>query len=84
MEQIPINPFDLLKDDGKIMTPLQNLISHFTFNAGNYSSREEILVKLKSLLEKEKQMVIDACNAGLSGIPRSADQYYNQTYKTQP
>jgi hypothetical protein len=30
-----------------------------------------------------KKEMIDACNAGLSGIPRSAKQYYNETYGGQ-
>ena len=31
-------------------------------------------------LEKEKEQIINACNAGLSGIPRSSEKYYNETY----
>lgn len=34
----------------------------------------------KSFLEKEKQQIIDSCNAGLSGIPRRAEQYYQETF----
>ena len=30
--------------------------------------------------QMEKQQIIDACNAGLSGVPRSAEQYYNETF----
>jgi hypothetical protein len=30
--------------------------------------------------QMEKQQIIDACNAGLSGIPRNAEQYYNETF----
>jgi hypothetical protein len=29
----------------------------------------------------EEEQIIDACNAGLSGIPNSAKEYYNKTYK---
>ena len=28
----------------------------------------------------QKQQIMDACNAGLSGIPRSSEKYYNETY----
>ena len=31
-------------------------------------------------LEKEKEQIMNACNAGLSGIPRSSEKYYNETY----
>jgi hypothetical protein len=31
--------------------------------------------------EMEKQQIIDACNSGLSGIPRSSKQYYDETFK---
>lgn len=30
-----------------------------------------------------KQQIIDANNAGLSGIPKSANQYFNKTFKTE-
>jgi hypothetical protein len=28
----------------------------------------------------EKEQIMYACNAGLSGIPRSSEQYYQETY----
>jgi hypothetical protein len=28
----------------------------------------------------QKQQIMDACNAGLSGIPRSSEKYYLETY----
>jgi len=28
----------------------------------------------------QKQQIMDACNAGLSGIPRSSEKYYNETH----
>lgn len=31
-------------------------------------------------IEMEKQQIIEACNAGLSGVPRSAERYYNETF----
>ena len=31
-------------------------------------------------MQMEKELIEDACNAGLSGIPRSAKQYYNETF----
>jgi len=40
----------------------------------------EIWNKINQLLEKEKQQIVDACNAGLSGIPRSSEKYYQETY----
>jgi len=33
--------------------------------------------------QMEKEQIEDACNSGLSGIPRSAKQYYNETYGDQ-
>jgi hypothetical protein len=30
--------------------------------------------------QMEKEQIEESCNAGLSGIPRSAKQYYNDTY----
>jgi hypothetical protein len=38
---------------------------------------DELINKAKEI---EKQQIIDACNAGLSGIPRNAEQYYNETF----
>jgi len=47
-----------------------------------YDAYFNCLVWAESLRDgKEKQQIIDACNAGLSGVPRSAEQYYTQTYK---
>lgn len=64
-------------------TAIQDIIDHFTFNTGNYSSREEILAKCKSLLKKEKQQIIDAYTAGCDQpmfyiVP---EEYYNETFK---
>jgi len=36
---------------------------------------------IEQAIEMEKQQIIDSCNAGLSGIPRSSKQYYNETFK---
>ena len=33
--------------------------------------------------EMEKEQIVKSCNAGLSGIPRSAEKYYNETYGGQ-
>ena len=42
--------------------------------------RMELESDMAMWLEKEKQQIMDACNAGLSGIPRSSEKYYNETY----
>lgn len=37
----------------------------------------------ENLLEQERKVIIDACNAGLSGIPRSAKKYFTDTFTNQ-
>jgi hypothetical protein len=44
---------------------------------------KEDIKLFKQAKEIEKQQIIDACNAGLSGIPRSSKQYYNETFKNK-
>lgn len=71
-------------------TAIQELIEHFTFFAGNYSSRKEILAKITQLLETEKQQIIDAREDGLytqsngtiSDLNKSSEDYYNETFIT--
>jgi len=36
---------------------------------------------LTMLLDKERTQIINACNAGLSGIPRLAATYYLETFE---
>jgi hypothetical protein len=50
-------------------------LKNFSFSNLTYN---EIIQQAKEI---EKQQIIDACNAGLSGIPRSSKQYYNETFK---
>jgi hypothetical protein len=68
-------------------TAMQELIEHFTFHAGNYSCREEILAKANQLLVKEKQQIKDAYTFGEGNAYESeeksnnwAEQYYNETF----
>ena len=43
----------------------------------NYSFDKEIIEQAE---EKHMKEIIKSCNAGLSGVPRSAKQYYEQEY----
>lgn len=66
-------------------TAMQELIEFFTFYSGNYTSREEILVKTNDLIEKEKQQIKQAFNFANQdknpSNPDWAEDYYNETFK---
>jgi len=40
----------------------------------------DLLELFQQAKEMEKEQIMNACNAGLSGIPRSSEKYYNETY----
>jgi hypothetical protein len=52
-----------------------NEISWFKY----FQRKAEIENQAKQM---EREQIEDACNSGLSGIPRSAKQYYTETFKT--
>jgi hypothetical protein len=53
-----------------------------TFCTADAWEREEQQMRLiiQQAKAMEKEQIMDACNAGLSGIPRSSEKYYNETY----
>ena len=59
-------------------TALAELI-HYINNKGELH-KETLLNKANSLLEKEKQDLIDAYNAGFAD-DNLGEEYYNQTFK---
>lgn len=64
-------------------TSLQELI-HYIEHKGELLGQKALLNKAKSLLEKEKQDLIDACQTGINkALDYSFDpqDYYNQTFK---
>jgi hypothetical protein len=66
-------------------TALQKLISKWESEMGSYMPNAPIykafIEEAKGYLEDEKEQIINAINAGLSGIPKSSDKYYNETYE---
>ena len=66
-------------------TPMQELID--MIERKSYLTKDDIIFEANKLLEKERQMVIDAFikgnrNCGYTGII-DAEQYYNETFKTK-
>lgn len=71
------------KTDGNIIQFLNGSHSYEGVWYGDYHPTRKGAFWWRSILEEWlKQQIIDACNAGLSGVPRSAEQYYTQTYKS--
>ena len=60
-------------------SPIQDLIN--LIENGKLHSKLDILAECYILKGKHKEQTLSACNAGLSGIPRSAEKYYNETYE---
>jgi len=76
MKQTPIQEaITIFKDAQK------HIISNTEYAKGYDGAITDVITNLEKLLEKEEQEIEDACNAGLSGIPRSAKDYYNETFK---
>ena len=62
-------------------TAMQELIEHIESNEIVYN--KALILKLKELLKKEKEQIIEAYSWGYSdGVqePNPNDDYYNQTY----
>jgi calcineurin-like phosphoesterase family protein len=64
-------------------TAMQELIEYIESNEIVYN--KDLILKLKELLEKEKEHIIEAYKGGvklISGdVDDAAGHYYNQTYK---
>lgn len=62
-------------------TAMTELIEHIESNEIVYN--KDLILKLKELIEKEKEQIIEAYSWGYSdGVqePNPNDDYYNQTY----
>lgn len=65
-------------------TAMQELIEHIESNEIVYN--KDLILKLKELLKKEKEQIIEAYSQGYGdGVqePNPNDDYYNQTYKPE-
>jgi len=60
------------------ITAMQELIEYIESNEIVYN--KDLILKLKELLEKEKEQICNAYTDGLEGPYIGAEQYYNQTY----
>jgi hypothetical protein len=62
-------------------TAMQELIEWIESNEIVYN--KELILKLKELLEKEKEQIIDAYYGNIDGVfgyREEGEEYYNQTY----
>jgi len=66
-------------------TPMQELIEQLNnVKPQDFCSIETIKGWAKELLEKEKEVIMDAYNSGQQIPPfEYAEQYYNKTFKTK-
>ena len=67
-------------------TPIQELIEKFNKLTDNYEFCDWLEANKECLLEKEKQMVIDAFRDGIKNVHNGSPYttpltYYNQTFK---
>jgi hypothetical protein len=67
-------------ENNKSVTAVEWLISKIEVNSNPSLTQKEMIGYIEQAKEIEKQQIIEACNAGLSGIPRSSKQYYNETF----
>jgi uncharacterized protein (DUF2164 family) len=62
-------------------TAMQELIDYVESNEIVYN--KDLILKLKELLEKEKEQIKTAFEQGIEfAFPTNGSYYYNQTYKT--
>ena len=63
-------------------TAMQELIEHIQVNATKFSlmNTYNILKEIEPALEKEKQQIIDACNANLKGLLTNGKDYYDLNF----
>lgn len=59
-------------------TAMQELIEHIESNEIVYN--KDLILKLKELLEKEKEQIVDACNANLKGLLTTGKDYYDLNF----
>ena len=59
-------------------TAMQELIEYIESNEIVYN--KDLILKLKELLEKEKEQIIDASNSAFEDKTTWGERYYNQTY----
>ena len=65
-------------------TAMQELIEYIESNEIVYN--KDLILKLKELLEKEKEQIIDAYYGKINGVfgyREEGQEYYNQTYKPE-
>ena len=61
-------------------TAMQELIDYIESNEIVYN--KNLILKLKELLEKEKEQIVNAFEQGIEfAFPTNGSYYYNQTYK---
>ena len=57
---------------------MQELIEYIESNEIVYN--KDLILKLKELLKKEKEQIIDASNSAFEDKTTWGERYYNQTY----
>jgi hypothetical protein len=60
-------------------TAMQELIEYLESRYFKYEI-SSILLKSKDLLEKEKEQIVDACNANLKGLLTNGKDYYHLNF----
>ena len=61
----------------------RRLCDDSTIEMDIWHTLDVLIKKSDQALQMEKEQIVKSCNAGLSGIPRSAEKYYNETYGGQ-
>jgi hypothetical protein len=63
-------------------TAMQELIEHIQINATKFSlmNTYNILKEIEPYLEKEKEQIVDACNANLKGLLTNGKDYYDLNF----
>ena len=59
-------------------TAMQELIEYIESNEIVYN--KDLILKLKELLKKEKEQIIDASNSAFEDKTTWGERYYNQTF----
>ena len=67
-----------IKTNKPMKTAMQELIEHIESNEIVYN--KDLILKLKELLEKEKEQIVDACNANLKGLLTTGKDYYDLNF----
>jgi hypothetical protein len=63
-------------------TAMQEMIEHIQVNATKFSlmNTYNILKEIEPYLEKEKEQIVDACNANLKGLLTNGKDYYDLNF----